>query len=183
MHLCGSCVTQSLLPCCPYSLWFASAVETGTAESARWWNSHCFHTSLGKLPQQGGWQQLISWKKKKEYLNCLTIVWNNNLIFFKKKKPLKVKEAVGPKHWWQMNDQTWHTQAHNQVLGVQWVSFFCSLSWSAQLNFTKPRSNWLKRQNKDIEFSSAVWRWRRAAACSDYRLMQRWNRSLGAGTT
>lgn len=81
MHLHGSCVTHSLLPCCPYPLWFASAVETGTAESACWWNSHCFHTSLGRLPQQGGWQQLISWRKKKEYLNCLTIAWNNNLIF------------------------------------------------------------------------------------------------------
>lgn len=52
--------------------------------------------------------------------NCL-----NNLIF---KKTLILKEVVGPKPWWQMNDHAWHTQVHNQVLGVQQVSFFCSLS-------------------------------------------------------
>lgn len=44
-ELCGSCITHSLSPCCLSPLWFASAVETGTAESACWWN--CSHTSQG----------------------------------------------------------------------------------------------------------------------------------------
>lgn len=73
----------TLLSPCP--LRFSSAVETGTAESARRWNSHCFHTSLGRWLQRGGWQQLISWRKA-THLNCLRVAWKIKSFFLEELK-------------------------------------------------------------------------------------------------